>query len=215
MLLPCISATTSNRFPSLAVAIRFFRKLKMSSSPSSPTSPAPPPSVSISNAGSTSPVAAAPAAVPTPAAAAAQPAINFATEWLDELGRVCPKNVDYATQCPKGHALAPFDGSGEPPAQQPSDADVICRVCHGSTQRGHARGWLTCSVAGCCGGYAVCAACVTILGSPLQRATASTDSFCMMVTLFAHAAILRHHICSGCSHACVLTSSVREYRWSI
>ena len=25
------------------------------------------------------------------------PAINFATEWLDELGRVCPKNVDLVT----------------------------------------------------------------------------------------------------------------------
>ena len=28
------------------------------------------------------------------------PPLNFATEWLDEDGRVCPKNVDYATQCP-------------------------------------------------------------------------------------------------------------------
>jgi hypothetical protein len=158
------------------------------------------------------------AVIPSSASSSAPPppAINFATEWLDELGRVCPKNVDYATQCPKGHALAPFDGSGEPPEQQPSDADdVICRVCHGSTQRGHARGWLTCSVAGCCGGYAVCAACVTVLGRALQRAAASTDNFCMTVILFAHAAILRHHICSGCSHACVLTSSVREYHWSI
>ena len=117
------------------------------------------------------------------------PAINFATEWLDELGRVCPKNVDYATQCPKGHALAPFDGSGEPPAQQPSDADVICRVCHGSTQRGHARGWLTCSVAGCCGGYAVCADCLVVFGSAHKDSAASTvtDNFCMMVTLFSHA----------------------------
>jgi len=143
------------------------------------------------------------------------PAINFATEWLDELGRVCPKNVDYATQCPKGHTLAPFDGCGEPPAQQLSDADVICRVCHGSTQRRHAHGWLTCSIAGCCGGYAMCAACVTVLGRALQRDAASTDNFCITVTLDAHAAILRHHICSGCLHAYVLTSSVREYRWSI
>ena len=134
-----------------------------------------PTSVSISNAGSTSPVAAAPAAVPTLAAAAARPAIDFATEWLDELGRVCPKNVDYATQCPKGHALAPFDGSGEPPAQQPSDADVICRVCHGSTQRRHARGWLTCSVAGCCGGYAVCAGCASALVGADVAAAADAD----------------------------------------
>ena len=140
----------------------------MSSSPSSP-------SVSISDAVSTSPVAAATAAVPPPAAAAAQPAINFATEWLDELGCVCPKNVDYATQCPKGHALVPFDGSGEPPVQQPSDADVICRVCHGSTQRRHARGWLTCSVAGCCGGYAVCSDCASALHGADVAAAAGAD----------------------------------------
>jgi hypothetical protein len=143
------------------------------------------------------------------------PSHNFSTEWLDDLGRVCPKNVDYAMQCPKGHALAPFDGSGEPPAQQPSDADVICRVCHGSTQRRLACDWLTCSVAGCCGGYAVCAACVTVLGSALQRAAACTDDFCMTVTHCASAAILCLHICSGCSHSCVLTPSVREYHWSI
>ena len=36
------------------------------------------------------------------------PAVNVATEWLDELGCVCPKAVDYASQCPKGHSLAPF-----------------------------------------------------------------------------------------------------------
>jgi hypothetical protein len=117
------------------------------------------------------------AVIPSSASSSAPPppAINFATEWLDELGRVCPKNVDYATQCPKGHALAPFDGSGEPPAQQPSDADVICRVCHGSTQRRHARGWLTCSVAGCCGGYAVCAGCASALVGADVAAAADAD----------------------------------------
>ena len=110
------------------------------------------------------------------------PAINFATEWLDEDGDVCPKNVDYATQCPKGHALAPFFCSGGPQAQQPSDADdVICRVCHGSTQRQHACDWLVCSVAACCGGYAVCTACVTVLGSARGPAAARRDDFCMMV----------------------------------
>ena len=106
------------------------------------------------------------------------PGINFATEWLDELGRVCPKNVDYATQCPKGHALAPFDGSGEPPAQEPSDADVICRVCHGSTQRCDARSWLKCSVAGCCGGYAVCAECSSVLRDAGGAAPATDDFPC-------------------------------------
>ena len=90
-------------------------------------------------------------------------AINFATEWLDEDGCVCPKNVDYATQCPKGHALTPLDGGGAPQAQQASGADVMCRVCHASTPRQHACEWLVCSVAGCCGGYAVCAACACAL----------------------------------------------------
>jgi hypothetical protein len=110
------------------------------------------------------------------------PSINFATEWLDEDSNVCPKNVDYATQCPKGHALAPFVCSGGPQVQQPNHADdLICRVCHGSTQRQHACDWLVCSVAACCGGYAVCAACVTALGSARGAAAARPDDFCMMV----------------------------------
>jgi hypothetical protein len=96
-------------------------------------------------------------------------AINFATEWLDEDDRVCPKNVDYATQCPKGHHLSPLGGGGAPQAQQASGADVMCRVCHASTPRQHACEWLVCGVAGCCGGYAVCAACA----SALDRADAA------------------------------------------
>jgi hypothetical protein len=40
------------------------------------------------------------------------PAVNFANEWLDELGCMCPKSVDYASQCPKGHALVPFASGG-------------------------------------------------------------------------------------------------------
>jgi hypothetical protein len=115
------------------------------------------------------------------------PPHNFATEWLDEDGNVCPKNVDYATQCPKGHALAPFVCSGGPQAQQPSDADdVICRVCHGSAQRQHASDWLVCSVTACCGGYAVCAACVTALViADVAAAAAGPDDFCMMVMSLA------------------------------
>ncbi len=127
---------------------------------------------------------------PTPATELQQPApqpprptINFATEWLDEDGRVCPKNVDYATQCPKGHALnvMPLDGGGAPQAQQASGADVMCRVCHASTPRQHAREWLVCGVAGCCGGYAVCADCVALLACSHKSVAASTDDFCMMV----------------------------------
>ena len=110
------------------------------------------------------------------------PPLNFATEWLDEDGRVCPKNVDYATQCPKGHALAPLDGGGAPQAQQASGTDVMCRACHASTPRQHAREWLVCSVAGCCGGYAVCAACVGLLCCSHKSVAASADDFCMMVS---------------------------------
>ena len=110
-------------------------------------------------------------------------AINFATEWLDEDGRVCPKNVDYATQCPRGHNLVSVSlgGGGGAEAQQASGADVMCRVCHASTPRQHAREWLVCSVAGCCGGYAVCAACVGLLACSRKAVAAIADDFCMMV----------------------------------
>ena len=131
------------------------------------------------------------------------PAINFATDWLDELGCVCPKNVDYATQCPKGHALAPFDASGEPPAKQPSDREIICRACHGSTQRQLVCGWLTCSVAGCCAGYAVCAACVIALGCAPKSAAASTDNFCMMVMALGSLPRTRTHLSNMHFVACV------------
>ena len=106
------------------------------------------------------------------------PAINFATEWLDEDGYVCPKNVDYATQCPKGHALVPLDGGGVPQAQQTSGADseVMCRVCHASTPHQHACDWLVCSVAGCCGGYSVCAECASALARA-DAAVAVADDF--------------------------------------
>ena len=98
------------------------------------------------------------------------PAINLATEWLDEYGDVCPKNVDYATQCPKGHALAPCAGGGG------GGADLICRVCHGCRQREHALQWRVCSVVGCCRGYVVCDACVITLGSA-PAAGAGSDDF--------------------------------------
>ncbi len=113
-------------------------------------------------------------------------AIDFAaTQWQDELGCICPKDVDYASQCPKGHALVACAGGGGVVAS----AQRICRVCHGSAQQQHACGWLTCSVAGCCGGYAVCADCVAVFGSAHKDSAASTvtDNFCMMVTLLAHA----------------------------
>jgi hypothetical protein len=103
----------------------------------------------------------------SPAAAA----VDFATEWLDELGKICPKNVDYATQCPKGHALISFDGSCAAETQQQGDAEVTCRCCDITSQRKLAHLWRTCSVSGCCGGYAVCIACASALVSPTAAPT--------------------------------------------
>jgi hypothetical protein len=82
------------------------------------------------------PPASSPASAPEQPPAPQPRAIDFATEWLDEDGRVCPKNVDYATQCPKGHHLMPLGVGGG------GGADVMCRVCHASTPRQHACQWL-------------------------------------------------------------------------
>ena len=99
------------------------------------------------------------------------PVINFATEWLDECNRICPKTVDYATQCPKGHVLVPFaNGGGSAPVQR-----VMCRICHAFTEREHACQWLVCSVAGCCAGYAVCDTCASALQQAPAAAAASHD----------------------------------------
>jgi hypothetical protein len=105
------------------------------------------------------------AAIGNSTSAAAAPTVNFATEWLDENGCVCPKVVDYASQCPKGHPLAPLAGAGCGAAAQ----RVMCRVCHTSTEREHASQWLACSADGSCAGYAVCDGCV----SALQQAPAA------------------------------------------
>ena len=95
----------------------------------------------------------------SPSTPTVAPAINFATEWLDEHGNVCPKAVDYASQCPKGHGLVALtDAGGGASAHR-----VMCRVCHSFTERDHAPQWLTCSVTGCCAGYAVCDCCVSAL----------------------------------------------------
>jgi hypothetical protein len=113
---------------------------------------------------------------PAPFSAPPPPAINQATEWLDEDGRVCPKAVDYATQCPKGHLLVPFaDGGCDVSAQR-----LACRVCQTSAQCERASQWLVCRVVGYCAGYAVCNSCV----GAVQRAPAAIaagESFSMLV----------------------------------
>ena len=155
----------------------------------------------------------APRLLPTsvPSSTPPLPAINFATEWLDEDGRVCPKNVDYATQCPKGHALVSVSlgGGGGAEAQQASGADVMCRVCHASTPRQHACEWLVCSVTGCCGGYAVCAACVGLLACSRQAVAAIADDFCMMVC----SSICPLLLLCDCA-CCALIATVRDCCWS-
>ena len=105
---------------------------------------------------------------------------DFGREWVDEEGRVWPKNVDFSRECAKGHALAPlgecsWDGTG---------MRLMCRLCHSFCARDsqETATWLTCSVsAGCCGEYAVCCSCARL---PSAAAAASTDSddFCTLVS---------------------------------
>ena len=116
--------------------------------------------------------------------AAPTPAINFATEWLDEHGNVCLKAVDYASQCPKGHALVAFaDGGGDASAQR-----VMCRVCHVITEREHTSQWRACSVTGCCSGYAVCQRCASALQQPPAAAAGGGD-FPLLVCVAKHVTV--------------------------
>ena len=153
---------------------------------------------SVSNSDTGASAAAVPSIQP------AAPSINVATEWLDEDGRVCPKNVDYATQCPKGHPLAPFThhSSAAAHAQQ----RLLCRVCHESIEREHAsqsRGWYICSVTGCCGGYAVCGSCVSAL-SGVRAAAAASDDVPVLVSLQ----------CIPCCDCCFCTAIFSHHRYS-
>ena len=126
-------------------------------------------------------------AIGNPTSAAVAPVVNFATEWLDELGCICPKVVDYASQCPKGHALVPFTGAG----CRVSAQRVMCRVCHTLTERDDASQWLLCSVTGCCAGYAVCDCCVLAL-QQAPAAAAGGDDFPSLVCANQNAAFMCH-----------------------
>jgi hypothetical protein len=123
------------------------------------------------------------AAIGSPKSAAAAPAVNVATEWLDELGCVCPKAVDYASQCPKGHLLVPFAGGGCGAAAQ----RVMCRICHMCSQSEQAALWLVCSVARCCAVYVVCDGCVSALHQA-PAAVAAGEGFSSQVNRAARAA---------------------------
>ncbi len=98
------------------------------------------------------------------------PSHNFSTEWVDEGGRVWPKNVDFSRQCAKGHTLAPLGERGGLTGVQ-----LMCRLCHCFCKRDcdEAVSWLMCSEdAACCGEYAVCCSCAR---SPIAAA-ACVDS---------------------------------------
>ena len=132
-----------------------------------------------------------PAASPLPP----PPAITFATDWRDEHGCVCPKAVDYATQCPKGHALVAFtDRGGDASAQS-----VMCRVCHVITERNHASQWRVCSVAGCCSEHAVCQCCASALQQAPAAASGGDD-----LSLLARAFEQVHESYSWLSSRCVV-----------
>jgi hypothetical protein len=101
------------------------------------------------------------------------PSHNFSTEWVDEGGRVWPKNVDFSRQCAKGHALAPLGERGGL-----TDKRLMCRLCHCFCERGcdEAASWLMCSEdAACCGEYAVCCSCAR--SSIAAAACADSDVF--------------------------------------
>jgi hypothetical protein len=117
------------------------------------------------------------------AAAHAAPAVNVAFEWLDEFGCICPKAVDYASQCPKGHALVPFTGGDGGASAQP----LMCRVCHTHAESEQAPQWLVCSTTGCCAGYAVCNCCVRAL-QQTTPADPAGEGFSLQVSSAAGAA---------------------------
>ena len=133
------------------------------------------------------------------------PAVNVATEWLDELGCVCPKAVDYASQCPKGHALVPFAGGGCGAAAQ----RVMCRICHMCSQSEQAALWLVCSVARCCAVYVVCDGCVSALHQA-PAAVAAGEGFSSQVNRAAGAAHVLWLTCAAAGRlAAVLAVDAR------
>jgi hypothetical protein len=105
---------------------------------------------------------------------------NLSIEWLDEDGLVCPKNVNFSRECAKGHALSSFctDGLNRSPNM------LMCRVCH-IAAASDLGAWLVCSIADCCGGYAVCGSCASASNTSSPGfAPPANDEFCMQV--FCH-----------------------------
>ena len=126
------------------------------------------------------------------------PPHHFGTQWLDEAGCECPKNVDFSRQCAKGHALAPRVAGG-------AHARLMCRLCHCFCP-GHsddAAHWLMCSVdAGCCGAYAVCRNCAhappAASAAPPAASAAPADAgddFCTLVSRSAQLVLCVRCVC--------------------
>jgi hypothetical protein len=107
------------------------------------------------------------------------PSINFSLEWLDEGGLVCPKNVNFLRQCPKGHSLQANGSILETPFHQ-----LSCRICHKSCSIDQAAAWLRCSVnPKCCCEYSVCSDCALAADDmSLTPAVAASDSISTLVS---------------------------------
>jgi hypothetical protein len=102
------------------------------------------------------------------------PSHNFATQWLDQDGRVWPKQVDFLRQCPKGQVLAEFEKN----AFDSQTKQLLCRICHTTcpSNSACAAGWNVCSVvSGCCFGYAVCSSCASASSVAAAISTGADD----------------------------------------
>ena len=134
------------------------------------------------------------------------PSHDFNTQWVDESGRVWPKNVEFSRQCAKGHALAPL---GERCGL--AGMRLMCRLCHCFCRRDceEAANWLICAVdAGCCGQYAVCCSCAP---SPCAAAAvcAGSDNFRTLVSCSVEYVVRGLMFCvAGCGSAVSVLAAV-------
>ena len=99
---------------------------------------------------------------------------NFASQWMDEDGRVWAREVDFLRQCPKGHALTKFHRD----VFDVNAKQLLCRICHTTClcNSDCAAEWNVCSVvSGCCFGYAVCSSCASASSVAAAPSTGADD----------------------------------------
>jgi hypothetical protein len=99
---------------------------------------------------------------------------NFASQWMDEDGRVWAREVDFLRQCPKGHALTKFHRD----VFDVNAKQLLCRICHTTClcNSDCAAEWNVCSVvSGCCFGYAVCSSCASASSVAAAPSTGAGD----------------------------------------